>query len=168
MPDGCVFRVAIPLRLCPSLNSAAWRDKEGFWARKKLKDEIHAHIMLRGQWGSAEHQKAARLVDVHTFTNALSMNRKRVGTKSARSRLDSKAFEAKRLKLVATRYSSTEPDPGALVEGLKLVVDALVDMGVVWDDASKWLEQSMPTWRKAPPNQGFVTVEIWAEQPPKV
>lgn len=158
MPEGCVFRVAIPLHLCPSLNSAAWRDKEGFWARKKLKNELHSHLMLRGQWVSPEYQKAARLVEVHTFTE--SMARKRKDTKGARSGLDPKAFQAKRLRLVAVRHSSTEPDPGALVEGLKLVVDALVDMGVAWDDASRWLEQPMPLWRKAPPRQGFVIIEV--------
>jgi hypothetical protein len=46
------------------------------------------------------------------------------------------------------------------MEGMKMVTDALVEAGLAWDDASRWLEQSIPTWQRCRSGEGFVLAEV--------
>lgn len=64
-----------------------------------------------------------------------------------------------KVKVVFTRFSSSEPDYDGLVHGFKPIRDALVIHGIVIDDKSSCMEAEY-RWLKAAKKSGKITIEI--------
>lgn len=68
-----------------------------------------------------------------------------------------------RPQVLCTRFSSVEPDK--YNDGFKIAVDRLVDLGVLIDDAPKFIDLHQH-WEPAPPRCGFGIVEVWSGAQP--
>lgn len=66
----------------------------------------------------------------------------------------------KKVRVILTRHSSSEPDFDGLVHGFKPIVDALVEYGIVVDDSGKHMEREY-RWEKAVAKQGKIRVEVF-------
>jgi hypothetical protein len=155
MDPSCVFRCVFDIACCPSINGSAWQKAGGRWERKRLKERVSSDVWLLGAWRSTEDlDEAQRLMG---DTAALGTS-----AKIARTKLTPSKYACSKGRILkACRHSSHEPDPGGLMEGMKMVTDAIVDAGIAWDDTSKWLEQKIPDWKRCRGGEGFVLVEVW-------
>lgn len=64
-----------------------------------------------------------------------------------------------RPQVLAVRFSSTEPD--AYSDWAKVPVDCLKKLGLIVDDAPKFISLSQ-WWEPAAPKTGFCVLEIWS------
>lgn len=64
---------------------------------------------------------------------------------------------AEKRTVVITRYSAGELDKGNLIGGCKALLDALVLMGLIFDDSTKWLEDH---YQQKPAPKGAQRMEI--------
>ncbi len=66
----------------------------------------------------------------------------------------------KHVKLILTRYSSSQPDYDGLVIGFKHIVDGLVDAGILENDK---LSNTGPwdcRWHKCKPKEGKIGIQV--------
>jgi len=62
-------------------------------------------------------------------------------------------------ELTLIRHSAKEPDPDALAQSFKPVIDGLVKCEVLADDSAKHVALDC-RWEKAPPRRGYITVIV--------
>lgn len=63
------------------------------------------------------------------------------------------------IDIVVTRCSSVRPDFDNMVSGGKYIIDALVKLEMIPDDAPDFV-RAMYHWAKAPPREGKMLIEI--------
>ena len=59
-----------------------------------------------------------------------------------------------------TRCSATEPDFTNLVASFKHIEDALIEVGLIFDDAPECIGRPGYAWQKVPPKEGRVRVRV--------
>jgi hypothetical protein len=64
-----------------------------------------------------------------------------------------------RPQVLCVRFSSVEPDK--YNDGFKIAVDCLVKLGLLVDDAPRFVDLHQ-WWEPAPPKLGFGVVEVWS------
>ncbi len=161
MEPGEIFRLVLPLDLCPSANSACWRNKSGHRLRKIKRDGVAQHILLTARWRTQNERAEARNLCTSTKLAVLKPDGKSRSAKGARDAVAGE-WSCKRLREVrVTRASSSQPDPTALIEQLKLPIDEMVVAGVLWDDSSRYMRLGEVKWQKAPPSSGWVKIGVF-------
>jgi hypothetical protein len=68
-------------------------------------------------------------------------------------------LQPRKRTVIIRRYSAGELDPGNLVGGCKPLIDALVRVGLIYDDRSKWLDAKYEQ-HPAPARHGRTEIEI--------
>ncbi len=63
-------------------------------------------------------------------------------------------------KLTLTRFSSSEPDYDGLVSSFKVIIDALVEAGVLANDKRQNIGVPTYLWEKAPKERGKIKIEV--------
>jgi Holliday junction resolvase RusA-like endonuclease len=63
--------------------------------------------------------------------------------------------------LICTRYSDREPDHDNLAISFKACIDSLKMIGIIEDDKSSVVFGREYRWKKAPRNNGFITIEVF-------
>ena len=66
----------------------------------------------------------------------------------------------KRAKLTLTRYSSAEPDFDGLVGSFKALIDSLVTLGILENDKTENIGNSVYLWQKTAPKKGKIRIEV--------
>jgi len=151
-----IFRLVVPLDLCPTANHPCWRNKTGYRLRAEILTKLSEQIMYAGKWRTGVRQQALRIVDATKASAATGKRKSHIGARAA-AKIDKLGMREIRV----VRASAVQPDPTAMYEQLKLPLDALVRCGVLWDDSSQFLKIASNEWKKAPRDAGFVKIGVF-------